>query len=70
MFETSKARTASLFVTLPTASTTKIMAALVVLEKADGDEEVTVSVDLVYATPAYSTMSASYPATLQASGSY
>ncbi len=45
MFETSKARTASLFVTLPTASTTKIMAALVVLEKADLDEEVTVSVD-------------------------
>ena len=45
MFETSKARTASLFVTLPTASTTKIMAALVVLEKADLDGEVTVSVD-------------------------
>ena len=40
---------------LPIASTTKIMAALVVLEKANLDEEVTVSGDAAaYATPAYS----------------
>ena len=40
---------------LPIASTTKIMEALVVLENADLDEEVTVSRDAAaYATPAYS----------------
>ena len=40
---------------LPIASTTKIMAALVVLDGADLDEEVTVSEDAAaYATPAYS----------------
>ena len=40
---------------LPIASTTKIMAALVVLDGADPDEEVTVSEDAAaYATPAYS----------------
>jgi D-alanyl-D-alanine carboxypeptidase (penicillin-binding protein 5/6) len=40
---------------LPTASITKIRAALVVLEKADLDEEVMVSEDAAaYATPAYS----------------
>jgi serine-type D-Ala-D-Ala carboxypeptidase (penicillin-binding protein 5/6) len=40
---------------LPIASTTKIMEALVVLEKADPGEEVTVSRDAsAYATPAYS----------------
>jgi D-alanyl-D-alanine carboxypeptidase (penicillin-binding protein 5/6) len=40
---------------LPIASTTKIMAALVVLEEADLDEEVKVSKDAAaYATPAYS----------------
>jgi serine-type D-Ala-D-Ala carboxypeptidase (penicillin-binding protein 5/6) len=40
---------------LATASTTKIMAALVVLEKADLDERVTVSKNAAaYATPAYS----------------
>ena len=40
---------------LPMASTTKIMAALVVLEEADLDEEVTVSKNAAaYATPAYS----------------
>lgn len=40
---------------LPIASTTKIMEALVVLEKSDLDEEVTVSEDAAaYATPAYS----------------
>ena len=40
---------------LPVASTTKIMAALVVLEKADLDEEVEVSKNAAaYATPAYS----------------
>jgi D-alanyl-D-alanine carboxypeptidase (penicillin-binding protein 5/6) len=40
---------------LPIASTTKIMEALVVLEKADLDEEVAVSEDAAaYATPAYS----------------
>ena len=40
---------------LPMASTTKIMGSLVVLEKADLDEEVTVSEDAAaYATPAYS----------------
>ena len=40
---------------LPIASTTKIMEALVVLEKANLDEEVTVSRDAAaYATPAYS----------------
>jgi D-alanyl-D-alanine carboxypeptidase (penicillin-binding protein 5/6) len=40
---------------LPMASTTKVMAALVVLEKADPGEEVTVSEDAAaYATPAYS----------------
>ena len=40
---------------LATASTTKIMAALVVLEKADLDEEVPVSKNAAaYATPAYS----------------
>lgn len=39
---------------LPTASTTKIIAALVVLKKADLDEEVTVPEDAAYARPAYS----------------
>jgi D-alanyl-D-alanine carboxypeptidase len=40
---------------LPIASTTKIMAALVVLDGADPEEEVTVSEDAAaYATPAYS----------------
>jgi D-alanyl-D-alanine carboxypeptidase len=40
---------------LPMASTTKIMEALVVLERADLDEEVTVSEEAAaYATPAYS----------------
>src|SRR5215210_7565579 len=40
---------------LPIASTTKIMSALVVLKKANLDEEVTVSEDAAaYATPAYS----------------
>ena len=40
---------------LPIASTTKIMAALVVLENADPGEEVTVSREAAaYATPAYS----------------
>ena len=40
---------------LPIASTTKIMAALVILDSADLDEEVTVSKDAAaYATPAYS----------------
>ncbi len=40
---------------LPIASTTKIMAAIVVLENADLDEEVTVSREAAsYATPAYS----------------
>jgi D-alanyl-D-alanine carboxypeptidase (penicillin-binding protein 5/6) len=39
---------------LPIASTTKIIAALVVLKKADLDEEVTVSEDAAYARPIYS----------------
>ena len=39
---------------LPTASTTKIIAVLVVLKKADLDEEVTVPEDAAYARPAYS----------------
>ena len=40
---------------LPIASTTKIMEALVVLERADLDEEVAISEDAAaYATPAYS----------------
>jgi D-alanyl-D-alanine carboxypeptidase (penicillin-binding protein 5/6) len=39
---------------LSTASTTKIIAVLVVLKKADLDEEVAVSEDAAYARPAYS----------------
>jgi D-alanyl-D-alanine carboxypeptidase (penicillin-binding protein 5/6) len=39
---------------LPTASTTKIIAVLVVLKKADLDEEVAVSEDAAYTRPAYS----------------